>query len=62
MISAPPMPMSARVAISMLADPAKADSTDPMPNTTSPAASALRRPNRSDKLPVVRSNPAKTRT
>ena len=62
MISAPPIPMSARVAISVFADPANADSTEPMPKMTSPAASAYRRPYRSERLPVVRSNPAKTRT
>ena len=40
MISAPPIPMSARVAISVFADPANADSIEPMPKTTSPMASA----------------------
>jgi hypothetical protein len=44
MISAPPMPMSARVAINASEDPAKADITDPMPKMTRPRESALRRP------------------
>ena len=40
MISAPPIPMSARVAISVFADPANADSIEPIPKTTRPIASA----------------------
>ena len=44
MINAPPMPMIARVKISIVADPANADATEPAPNTSSPAASAYRRP------------------
>ena len=62
MISAPPMPMSARVAINAVDDPAKADITDPMPKMTRPRESALRRPYRSERLPVVNSSPANTRT
>src|SRR4051812_35308235 len=41
MMNAPPMPMSARVPMSIVADVANADATDPMPNTESPNASAL---------------------
>ena len=40
MINAPPMPMSARVPISVLADPANADRIEPIPKTTRPMASA----------------------
>ena len=36
MISAPPTPMSDRVAISALADPANADRTEPTPKTHEP--------------------------
>ena len=38
MMNAPPMPMSARVPMSMLAEVAKADSTEPVPNTARPNA------------------------
>src|SRR3954447_15947447 len=41
MMNAAPMPMSARVPMSIVADVANADATDPMPNTESPNASAL---------------------
>ena len=34
MISAPPMPMNARVAISWSAEPANADASEPSPNRT----------------------------
>ena len=59
MISAAPMPMNARVKINMVALSASADAADPTPNTTSPMLNAPRRPNRSPRLPAVRSSPAK---
>jgi hypothetical protein len=62
MISAPPMPMIARVTISWLALPAKADRIDALPMMARPRASAPRRPKRSPRLPIVSSRPAKTRT
>jgi len=61
MISAPPRPMRARLAISMSAPLESADSREPVPKTSSPAASARRRPKRSPRLPIVRSSPANTR-
>ncbi len=61
MIRAAPMPMTQRVAISWLADPAVADSTEPKPKMSRPMDSAPRRPNRSPRLPAVRSKPANTR-
>ena len=61
MISAPPMPMTARVAMSWSAEPASADATDPMPKISSPMLSPRRRPKRSPRLPAVRRRPAKTR-
>ncbi len=60
MMNAPPMPMNARVAISWSALFANADASEPIPNTTSPICSAPRRPNRSPRLPAVRSSPANT--
>ena len=62
MINAPPMPMKARVKISPLADVDMAAAAEPRPNNTMPSCSAPLRPNRSDKLPVVRSSPANTST
>ncbi len=62
MISAPPMPMKARVKISWLAVSDMAAATEPIPNRTMPICRAPLRPNRSDRLPAVRSRPAKTRT
>src|SRR6476620_2011747 len=62
MISAPPTPIRARLAISALDVWEKADSVDPTPKITRPSASAFRRPYRSDRLPVVSSSPAKTKT
>ena len=44
MISAPPMPMNARVAISWSALPAKADASEPSPKSRYPAWRAPRRP------------------
>jgi hypothetical protein len=60
MISAPPTPISERVAISWVAEPASADSTDPRAKITMPTRSASLRPNRSPRLPVVSSRPANT--
>jgi hypothetical protein len=60
MISAPPMPMTARLAISTSAEVAKAEASDPAPNTTRPDTSAPRRLKRSPRAPMVRSSPAKT--
>src|SRR5947209_11153820 len=57
MISAPPTPIRARVAVRRLAVPAKAEATEPAPKITRPHASAERRPNRSDRLPVVSRRP-----
>ena len=62
MISAPPMPMNARVRMSWVAVVDSAAATEPIPNSTMPIWSAPLRPNRSERLPVVSSNPAKTRT
>ena len=60
MISAPPTPMRARLAMSMSASVASAEASEPLPNTTSPATSARRRPKRSPRLPMVSSRPANT--
>ncbi len=61
MISAPPMPMKARLAMSWTVDVDSAADTEPMANTTRPICSAPLRPNRSLRLPVVSRRPAKTR-
>src|SRR3954451_4636225 len=53
MISAPPTPMSARLAINALDVPENADSVEPARKITRPTASAFLRPYRSDRLPVV---------
>jgi hypothetical protein len=60
MMSAPPMPMSALVAISMFADSANADASEPAPKITRPATSAPRRLKRSPSAPMVSRRPAKT--
>ena len=60
MISAPPIPIRALVAISMLADSAKADASDAVPKIASPATSAPRRLKRSPSAPMVSRRPAKT--
>ena len=60
MISAPPMPMNARVAISWSAEPANAEASEPRPKSTYPACSAPRRPYRSPSAPMVSSRPANT--
>ena len=62
MMNAPPTPISARVAMSVLAEPANADSSEPVPNTARPNVSALYRPNRSPRLPADNSRPANTIT
>ncbi len=60
MISAPPMPMNARLAMSWSGEVDRADSSDPVPNTKNPACSAGRRPNLSPRLPIVSRRPANT--
>ena len=60
MMNAPPTPISARLAISISAEPAMADSSEPRPKTASPNESALRRPKRSPSAPAVSSRPANT--
>ena len=62
MISAPPTPISARAAMSRLAEPDQAAQSEPAPKRSRPAVSARLRPKRSPRLPVVSSRPAKTRT
>jgi hypothetical protein len=59
-ISAPPTPMSPRVAMSASALDATAERAEPAPNTSRPVASARRRPKRSPRLPIARSRPANT--
>jgi hypothetical protein len=61
MISAPPMPISALVTMSMLADSANADASEAPPKMARPAASAPRRLKRSPSAPIVSRRPAKTR-
>ena len=61
MISALPMPMIARVAMSWSALSANDDSTEAPPMTMRPIDRAPRRPNRSPSAPIVRRRPAKTR-
>ena len=61
MISAPPMPMNARVKMRCCGEPARAESTEPMANMTMPMCSAPLRPKRSPRLPAVSRRPAKTR-
>ena len=62
MISAPPMPMKARLPINWTVVVDSAANAEPIPNSTMPSCSAPLRPKRSERLPVVRSRPAKTRT
>ena len=52
MISAPPMPMNARLSVSCSVDVERAADTDPATNTTRPTCSAPLRPKRSLRLPV----------
>ncbi len=61
MISAPPMPMNARLAVSCRVLVERAADAEPRPNRTMPICSAPLRPNRSLRLPVVSSSPANTR-
>ena len=60
MIADAPMPISARVPMSTVADGANADSAEPMPKITRPIVSARYRPKRSPRLPDVSSRPANT--
>ena len=60
MISAPPIPIRALVAISMFADSANAEASEAPPKITRPEMSAPRRLKRSPRAPMVRSSPAKT--
>ena len=60
MMNAPPMPIRARLAISVDADPANADSAEPSPKTARPNVKARLRPKRSPSAPAVRSRPANT--
>lgn len=60
MMIAPPTPISERVAISIDAEPAKADATDPAPKMVRPRARNFLRPKRSPRLPAVSSSPANT--
>ena len=62
MISAPPTPIRARLAIRALEVPENAERVEPTPKITRPRASAFRRPYRSDRLPVVSNRPANTNT
>jgi hypothetical protein len=52
-IAAPPTPMSARNAISVVALVANAASPDPTPKITSPTSSASRRPYLSPRFPAT---------
>ncbi|RPK90002.1 hypothetical protein EES47_09820 [Streptomyces sp. ADI98-12] len=55
--SAPPTPIPARAAMSCAEVVASPATTDPIPNSTSPVSSILRRPYRSAALPAVSSSP-----
>src|SRR5262245_5911335 len=61
MISAAPMPITARAPMSASTLPANAAAADAVPNTTRPTASAPFRPYRSPIVPAVSSKPANTR-
>jgi hypothetical protein len=60
MTSEAPMPMTDRVRMRCRALVANTEAIEPATKITSPALSALRRPNRSPRLPDVNSNPANT--
>ena len=60
MISAPPMPMAARIAISPLAESTNSTARLAPPNSARPAWSARLRPKRSPSVPIVSSRPANT--
>jgi hypothetical protein len=62
MISAPPIPISARAAIRYAVVPDQAAQIDAPPKMTRPSVSARFRPKRSPRLPVVSRRPAKTST
>jgi hypothetical protein len=59
-ITAPPIPMSARAAISMPTDPEKAAQAEPAPKITRPARNVRLRPTRSARLPAASTSPAYT--
>ena len=60
MMSAPPMPMNARVKISTFAELGERGRAEPTPKITRPIVSAPLRPKRSPRLPAVSSRPANT--
>ena len=60
MIAAPPMPISARAAMSWLGSWAYAEASDASPNSARPMSRMRLRPNRSPSTPKVNSRPAKT--
>ncbi len=62
LISAAPMPIEARAAISAPIEPARAAQVDPARKNTSPARNVRLRPNRSASEPATSSRPAKTST
>ena len=61
MMNAPPMPMNARLKISMFGLVDIAEASEPSPKRAKPTWSAGRRPKRSPRLPAVSSRPANTR-
>ena len=60
MMNAPPMPIRARVAISISGEVASADSPEPRPKMARPIVRPRLRPKRSPSAPAVSSRPAKT--
>ena len=60
MMNAPPMPISARVRMSMFDESASADRPEPRPKTSSPKLSAFLRPKRSPSAPATSSAAANT--
>ena len=61
-IMAPPIPMLARAAISMLTEPENAAQVEPAAKAIRPVRNTRLRPIRSARLPMTRSRPAKTMT
>ena len=61
-ISAPPMPMLARAAISRSTEPENAAHAEPAANSTRPARNVRFLPIRSARLPALSSSPAYTMT
>jgi hypothetical protein len=59
-ISAAPIPMLARAAMSTPTDPENAAHAEPSANATSPARNVRLRPTRSARLPAASSSPPKT--